>query len=67
MSALSPPPPFPDIQRALFQPQNSMIIADAVSVYPDRKVVECRSADGLKFYVPYDKLAICTGSQVRRV
>ncbi|MEW5311892.1 MAG: hypothetical protein WDW38_003569 [Sanguina aurantia] len=52
-----------DIQRALFQPQNSMLIADAVSVFPDRKVIECRSADGLSFYVPYDKLAICTGSQ----
>jgi hypothetical protein len=27
--------------------------------------VEVESGDGLRFYVAYDKLAICTGSQVR--
>jgi NADH:ubiquinone reductase (non-electrogenic) len=25
--------------------------------------VECKTEDGLSFYVNYDKLAICTGSQ----
>ena len=34
-----------------------------VAVYPERRVVEAVSEDGLRFYVPYDKLAICTGSQ----
>jgi hypothetical protein len=33
-------------------------------VFPDRKLVEAESADGVRFYVNYDKLAICTGSQV---
>ena len=29
------------------------------------QVVECVSDDGLCFFANYDKLAICTGSQVR--
>ena len=29
------------------------------------QVVECVSDDGLRFFANYDKLAICTGSQVR--
>ena len=28
-----------------------------------KKVVEAVSEDGLRFYVPYDALALCTGSQ----
>jgi NADH:ubiquinone reductase (non-electrogenic) len=52
------------IQKAITQPQNAMYIAEAKAVFPDRKTVECQSEDGLSFYVNYDKLAICTGSQV---
>jgi len=52
-----------DIQKALFMPQNQLFIAEAKAVFPERKVVECLSNDGLRFYVSYDKLAICTGSQ----
>lgn len=39
--------------------------AEATAVLPERRLVEARSADGLRFYAPYDKLAICTGSQAR--
>lgn len=39
--------------------------AEASAIFPDRQLVEARSTDGVKFYVNYDKLAICTGSQVR--
>jgi len=39
--------------------------AEAKAIFPDRKLVEAQSVDGVKFYVNYDKLAICTGSQVR--
>jgi hypothetical protein len=35
----------------------------AIAIYPDRKVVEASSEDGIKFFVGYDKLAVCTGSQ----
>ncbi|KAG1655670.1 hypothetical protein FOA52_011798 [Chlamydomonas sp. UWO 241] len=52
-----------DIQPALDSPQNRLFIAEATAVFPDRKLVECRSDDGLRFFVSYDKLAICTGSQ----
>lgn len=52
-----------DIQKALFQPQNSFYNAEAVAVLPDRKLIECKSEDGIKFFVNYDKLAIATGSQ----
>jgi hypothetical protein len=38
--------------------------AEANAIFPDRKLVEASSVDGVKFYVNYDKLAICTGSQV---
>jgi hypothetical protein len=34
-------------------------------VFPDRQLIEARSVDGVKFYIGYNKLAICTGSQVR--
>jgi hypothetical protein len=49
---------------ALQDPQNQYVQAEATAIFPDRKLVEARSADGLKFYVNFDKLAICTGSQV---
>jgi len=55
--------PVTDIQRALFQPQNSLFIAEATAVHPDRKVVEARADDGQSFLVPYDKLVLATGSQ----
>jgi len=48
----------------LQDPQNQYVQAEATAIFPDRKLVEARSADGLKFYVNFDKLAICTGSQV---
>jgi hypothetical protein len=38
--------------------------AEATAVFPDRQLVEARSVDGVKFYIGYNKLAICTGSQV---
>jgi NADH:ubiquinone reductase (non-electrogenic) len=55
-----------DIQPALKQtdhPNNTFLTATALNVYPDRKVVECRSADGIKFFVEYDKLVLAAGSQ----
>lgn len=51
------------IQSALHQPQNQYVQAEAKAVFPDRKLVEASSVDGVKFYVNYDKLAVCTGSQ----
>eukprot|EP00775_Hariotina_reticulata_P010169 gene10167-10329_t len=51
------------IQKHLQDPQNQYVQAEATAIFPDRKLVEARSADGLKFYVNFDKLAICTGSQ----
>lgn len=51
------------IQAALHQPQNQYVQAEANAIFPDRKLVEATSVDGVKFYVNYDKLAICTGSQ----
>lgn len=38
--------------------------AECKAIFPDRNLVEAQSLDGVKFYVNYDKLAICTGSQV---
>jgi NADPH-dependent 2,4-dienoyl-CoA reductase/sulfur reductase-like enzyme len=38
--------------------------AEAKAIFPDRRLVEAVSVDGVKFYINYDKLAICTGSQV---
>jgi hypothetical protein len=35
-----------------------------VAIYPERKLLEAQSDDGVRFYVNYDKLAVCTGSQV---
>lgn len=46
-------------------PQNQYVQAEATAILPERRLVEAQSADGVKFYVNYDKLAICTGSQVR--
>jgi NADPH-dependent 2,4-dienoyl-CoA reductase/sulfur reductase-like enzyme len=37
----------------------------ALAIYPERKLVEAASDDGIRFFVGYDKLAVCTGSQVR--
>lgn len=37
--------------------------ADATGIFPDRQLVEAKSVDDIRFYVNYDKLAICTGSQ----
>ncbi|KAI8463743.1 MAG: hypothetical protein J3K34DRAFT_526753 [Monoraphidium minutum] len=51
------------IQRALFQPQNQYLPGSAIAVYPERKLVEAASEDGIRFFVSYDKLAVCTGSQ----
>ncbi|KAF8061375.1 NDA1 [Scenedesmus sp. PABB004] len=51
------------IQKALHQPQNGYVQAKATAVFPDRRLIEAESDDGVKFFVPYDKLAICTGSQ----
>jgi hypothetical protein len=42
-----------------------LLQAEASAVFPDRQLIEARSADGVKFYIGYNKLAICTGSQVR--
>lgn len=55
-----------DIQPALKQaghPSNSFVTATAVNVLPQRKAVECVSADGLKFFVEYDKIVLAAGSQ----
>ena len=50
-----------------------MLATAIVAVHPtssshvlahDWQVVECQSDDGVLFNVKYDKLAICTGSQV---
>ncbi|GBF90543.1 internal alternative NAD(P)H-ubiquinone oxidoreductase, mitochondrial-like [Raphidocelis subcapitata] len=51
------------IQKALHEPQNQYIAARALAVYPERRVVEAASEDGIRFFVPFDKLAVCTGSQ----
>ncbi|KAF6256151.1 pyridine nucleotide-disulfide oxidoreductase-domain-containing protein, partial [Scenedesmus sp. NREL 46B-D3] len=51
------------IQKALQQPQNQYVQAEATAVFPDRQLIEACSVDGLRFYINYDKLAICTGSQ----
>jgi hypothetical protein len=42
-----------------------LLQAEATAVFPDRQLVEARSVDGVRFYIGYNKLAICTGSQVR--
>jgi NADH:ubiquinone reductase (non-electrogenic) len=52
-----------DLQKALKKPYNYYYTADCISVDPHKKVVEALSADGLKFFVDYDVLAIATGSQ----
>jgi NADH:ubiquinone reductase (non-electrogenic) len=55
-----------EIQPALKSrqhPNNAFLTATALNVLPDRKVVECRSADGLRFYVEYDRLVLAAGSQ----
>ncbi|GFR52047.1 hypothetical protein Agub_g14566, partial [Astrephomene gubernaculifera] len=52
-----------ELQPALSAPANAIYIAEAQSVDPAARTVSCRSADGLAFTLPYDKLAICTGSQ----
>jgi hypothetical protein len=41
-----------------------LLQAEATAIFPDRQLVEARSVDGVKFYIGYNKLAICTGSQV---
>lgn len=51
-----------DIQKALFEPQNAVYIADAKAIHTTTKVVECASEDGITFNVAYDKLAVCTGA-----
>eukprot|EP00877_Chromochloris_zofingiensis_P007537 jgi/Chrzof1/3036/Cz12g09060.t1 len=51
------------IQKAIHEPQNQYLAGTATGVFPDRKVVEAFSDDGLRFFVNYDKLAIATGSQ----
>ncbi len=51
-----------DLQRALKKPYNYYYSADCISVDPHNKLVEAQSADGLKFFVDYDVLAIATGS-----
>ncbi|WIA34774.1 hypothetical protein OEZ86_013079 [Tetradesmus obliquus] len=50
------------IQKALQQPQNQYVQAEATAIFPDRQLIEARSVDGVKFYIGYNKLAICTGS-----
>lgn len=52
-----------DIQPALRAPQNFFFAANATSVDIDSKTVECKTEDGLSFYVEYDLLAVSTGSQ----
>jgi len=56
-----------DIQPALRQggdnPANAFVTATAVNVLPARRAVECVSADGLKFFVEYDRLVLAAGSQ----
>jgi NADH dehydrogenase FAD-containing subunit len=52
-----------DLQKALKAPYNYYYAADCISVDPHKKVIEACSADGLKFFVDYDALAIATGSQ----
>lgn len=54
---------WPALQPALFWPQNNLFIARCKAVFPERKVVECISQDGVRFYLQYDFLAIATGSQ----
>ncbi|KAG2490335.1 hypothetical protein HYH03_011284 [Edaphochlamys debaryana] len=51
-----------EIQPALSRPSNGLFIAEAESVDPVARSVTCHSTDGVRFEVPYDKLAICTGS-----
>ena len=51
-----------DLQPALKQPQNFFYAASAVSIHPEDRIVEA-DADGLRFFVDYDVLAISTGSQ----
>lgn len=46
------------------QRMSKLLQAECKAIFPDRKLVEAQSEDGVKFYVNYDKLAICTGSQV---
>lgn len=53
------------IQKALHQPQNQYYMASCVNVDTEKQEVECDS-DGVTFYVGYDKLAICTGSQAMK-
>lgn len=52
------------INKALYRPQNQLYIAEAKHVDSEKQVVHCLSADNIKFSIAYDKLAICTGSQV---
>lgn len=53
------------INKALNEPQNQLYIATAKNVDPVSKTVKCISNDNLEFDIKYDKLAVCTGSQVR--
>ncbi|GAB4820804.1 hypothetical protein N2152v2_007850 [Parachlorella kessleri] len=55
--------PIIDIQKALRYPQNSFYAAEVTSVHPEDRMVECVSADKIRFFVEYDVLAISTGSQ----
>jgi NADH dehydrogenase FAD-containing subunit len=54
--------PVRDIQPALTWPQNSYLAAEAKSIHPDKREVECESADGAKFWLSYDLLVIATGA-----
>jgi NADH:ubiquinone reductase (non-electrogenic) len=54
--------PVRDIQPALTWPQNNYLAAEAKSIHPDKREVECESADGAKFWLSYDLLVIATGA-----
>jgi NADH dehydrogenase FAD-containing subunit len=56
--------PLLGIQPALKRPTNYYYVAQCTAVHPDDRLVECLSEDGIRFYIEYDKLAVCTGSQV---
>lgn len=53
------------INKALYRPQNQLYIAEAKFVDPEKQIVQCISNDNMQFDIGYDKLAICTGSQVK--
>lgn len=59
------PPAAEQLLRCIALPlQNNYYAAETTAVHPEDKMVECRSADGIRFFVEYDVLAIATGSQV---